>query len=138
MLASKRTYLILWAISFSILAFVILDSWSSRNGPQFKKFERQWAEDVQLLENSKKLPPAWFDVGEVELIGGNPETKSWLRKIHVPVKANRPGGKYKLEVLVVIWEADGKRGALVQYNLVDLKSKNMIAELARTLMLTPQ
>ena len=133
---AKRAALLLFCISVATLAFVVLDVWSSRNAPLFKKLESRWTEDVQLLESSRKLPKGWEDIGEIELVGGNPETKAMLRKIKVPLSIKKKDGQHKLEVLVVVWEADGKRGALTQYNLVDLKTKNMVAELARTLMLT--
>ncbi len=132
---SQRVYLLLWGLAISIVAYVVLDLWSARNAPLYKKFERRWSEDVRLLEESKRLPPGWFDVREIELIGGNAETKAWLRKIEVPIKVQRKDGHHKLEALIVVWEADGKRGVMIQYNLVDLKTNNMTAELARTIML---
>lgn len=132
---AKRAALLLCCLSVALLAFVVLDVWSSRNAPLFKKFERKWGEDIELLESSHKLPKGWDDVAEIELIGGNPETKAMLRKIKIPLSIKNKSGRYKLEVLVVAWEADGKRGALTQYNLVDLKTQNMVAELARTIML---
>lgn len=119
------------------MAYVFLDFWLSRNAPDFKRFERQWADDVAQLEASPKLPKPWFDVAEVEVFGGTPESKGWLRQIHIPVEAKNPkSGKYKLEVLVVPWDEDGKSGVMVQYNLVELKSKNMIYELGRTLVIS--
>lgn len=120
---------------FGITAYVCLDFWSSRNAPLYKRFERQWAEDVDELEASGKLPAAWFDVGHLELYGGNPESKEWLQRIHVPLKTKKDG-HYSLEVLVVAWEEDGKRGTLVQYDLVDLKSGNNVWELGRTFILS--
>jgi hypothetical protein len=134
-MTAKRAALLLFCFSVAILAFVLLDVWSTRNAPLYKKLERKWTEDVELLEGSHKLPKGWDDIGEIELIGGNPETKAILRKIKVPLSIKKKNGQHKLEVLLVIWEADGKRGALTQYNLVDLKTQNMVAELSRTIML---
>ncbi len=133
---SRRLSLVLWCASAGLFAFVMLDFWSERNSPLYKKLESQWSEDVETLERSGKMPAAWFDVSEIELFGGTPETKGWLKRIEVPVRPNKEKGRHKLEVLVVVWEEEGKHGALIQYNLVDLKSQNMIFELGRTLILS--
>ncbi len=130
----KRLASLFLCMAAAVMAFLILDIWSQRNAPLFRKFEMQWATDVRLLEESGKLPKGWFDVREIELIGGTPETKTWLSRIEVPLRAKNPDGHHKLEVLVVIWEEEGTRGALVQYNLVNLKTGNMIFELGRTLL----
>jgi hypothetical protein len=97
-----------------------------------------WREDIELLEGSGKLPKPWFEVREIELIGGSPHARQWLKRIDVPLKDKRGDGKYRLEVLIVPWTVEKQHGVLVQYNLVDLKSKNMIWELGRTLILSPQ
>ena len=131
----QRIPLLLLCVALGITAFVMLDFWSSRNAPLYKRLERQWAADVERLESSHKLPKEWFDVGELEVFGGTPETREWLGRIQVPLKPKKVGG-YKLEVLVVVWEEEGKRGTLVQYNLVDLKTQNNIFELGRTFILS--
>lgn len=131
----NRIPLFLLCVAIGIVAYLCLDYWSIRNAPLFKRLERQWAEDVEQLELSKKLPPAWFDVREIEVIGGTPETKEWLAKIHVPLKPKKDG-RYKLEVLVVVWEEEGKHGTLVQYDLVDINTQNNIWELGRTFILS--
>ncbi len=133
----KRIYLILWCTALAILAYIVLDYWQVRNAPLYKRFERQWSRDVGSLENSKKMPSPWFDVAEVELIGGNPEGKKWLKQIRPPVGIKNAQGNHKLEVLVVPWHEEGTDGVMVQYNIVNLKSKNMIFELGRTLILSP-
>ena len=132
----KRAYLAFWAVAVALLAYVVLDYWQSRNAPPFKRFERQWAEDVRQMEESGKLPKPWFDVAEVEIIPGKPEAKVMLRQIHVPLAGKKKDGQHRLEVLVVPWEEEGKTGVMLQYNLTETKSKNMIYELGRTLILS--
>ncbi len=134
---NRRIYLIFWCASVALLAFVALDFWSLRNAPIYKRFERQWTEDVQRMESSGKLPHPWFDVNKIEIIGGTPETKSWLRRIKVPLSEKRENGGHKLEVLVVAWEENGKRGVLLQYNLIKIKTGNTVWEAGRTLLLNP-
>lgn len=132
---NRRIYLLFWCLSVGLLAFVALDYWSERNAPAHKRFARLWQEDVAKLEASPKLPRPWFDVREVEVYGGTPETKNWLRRFDPPLKANKIDGNHRLEVMIAYWEESGQKGVLVQYNLVDLKSKNMIWELSRMIML---
>ena len=131
----QRVPLLLWCLAAGILAFVLLDFWKARNSPAYVKFERQWASDVRLLEESGKLPRAWQDIREIEIFGGTPETKSWLKRIKVPVTQKNENGRHKLEILVVLWEENGQRGTMIQYDLVDLKSGNCIWKLGRTLKL---
>jgi hypothetical protein len=126
---------LLLCVSVGIVAYVCLDFWSARNGPLYKRLERQWQDDVDNLEASHKLPGPWFDVRDLEMYGGTPESRNWIKRIHIPIKTKKDG-HYKMEVLLVAWEEDGKRGALVQYNLVDLKSGNNIWELGRTYILS--
>lgn len=132
---STRIYLFLWCLAAGLLAYVLLDSWSLRHEPLFKRLETQWADDVRLLEKSHKLPPVWYDVKDIQVIGGTPETRQWLQLIHVPLHAN-PKGHHHMEILVVAWEENGKRGALVQYNIEDGKTRNMLLELGRTFILS--
>lgn len=131
----RKLHLLLWCGAIGIVAFVCLNFWSQRNAPLYRHFERQWSEDVEHLESSKKLPSPWFDVKDLEVIGGTPESKDWLKHIQIPIKTHKEG-HFKMEVLVVAWEEDGKRGTLVQYNVVDLKSGNNVWELGRTFILS--
>ncbi len=131
----QKLHLLLWCVAVGILAYVCFAFWTRHNAPLVKRFETQWREDVEQLETSGKLPAAWFDLGELEIIGGTPETRDWLKRIQIPLNTKK-AGHYKMEVLVVVWEEEGKRGTLVQYNLIELKSKNNIWELGRTLILS--
>lgn len=130
----RRIALIICCAAVSTASFVILDFWSSRNAPLYKRFERKWAEDIETLEASGKLPKAWQDVAQIEIIGGTAETKKWLRLIEIPLKTN-PAGKHRMDVLIVAWEEEGIRGVMLQYNIEDQKTKNTVSEFGRTLLL---
>ena len=130
-----RYDLIFIGLAVAALSYVLLSAWSSRNAPLWLRFERAWAADVALLESSGTLPPEWAKVRQFELIGGTPETRAWLKRVAIPLRTN-PRGTYRMDVLIVAWEESGKRGALVQYNIEDLKTKNTIREIGRTLILT--
>jgi hypothetical protein len=129
-----RLYLLFWCAAAGVLAYICFDYWSARHAPLYTRLERQWTADVKTLEASGKLPRVWFDVKDIKVIGGTPETKQWLRRIKIPLKPN-PKGHHHMEILVVAWEESGKRGALVQYNIEDGKTTNTLLELGRTFIL---
>jgi len=131
----QRFHLLIWCLAVAVLAYVALDFWSTKNARPHKKFERLWAEDVELLEKSKKLPPPWFKVREIKLIGGTPETKAWLKRIQVPLRTNADG-THNLEVILVVWDESGKKGVMIQYDLVDINSGENVWELGRTLIVS--
>src|SRR5689334_6848187 len=108
----SRVALLLMCLGTGLAAYVLLDFYSQQKAPLYKRLERQWAADVQQLEASGKLPAAWAQVKEIVLIGGTPETKTWLQRMQIPLKEN-PKGVHRMEVLVVAWEENGKRGALI-------------------------
>ncbi len=130
----RRIALIICCVAVSTASYVILDFWSARNGPLDKRFERQWRSDVRMLEESGKLPKPWWDLREVLIIGGTPETKKMLRLVEHPVKT-KPDGAHRMEILIVAWEEEGVRGVMVQYNIENIKSKENVYELGRTLVL---
>lgn len=131
----KRISFLLLCLSVGLAAFVCLDFYRRQKSPLFKRLESQWAADVRGLESSGKLPESWKQVKEIEVIGGTPETKAWLKRMQIPLKAN-PEGTNKMEVLVVVWEEAGKRGAMIQYNIEDIKTRNNLLEIGRTLILS--
>ncbi|MBX3021493.1 MAG: hypothetical protein KF799_07415 [Bdellovibrionales bacterium] len=132
---TKRFSLLLMCAATGLLAFLLLDMYSARKAPLYKRLERQWAADVQALEASGKLPASWAQVKDIVIIGGTAETKTWLQRIQIPLKEN-PKGVHRMEVLVVAWEENGKRGAMIQYNIEDGKTRNTLLELGRTLILS--
>ncbi len=133
MIIARRIALLLLGTALVAVAFELFDVWKFERAPIQQRFEWQWREDVRRLEASDKLPPQWFDVKEIEVIPGTPETKEWLSKVKVPLKT-KADGKHKLDVLIVMWsENDG--AAMVQYNLEEISSRNNIFELGRTLSL---
>lgn len=122
-------------VALATLAYLLLGTYSVRNAPDWKMLERRWAADVHLLEASGKLPPEWSHVKELEFIGGTPETRAWLKLMKAPLRTN-PRGTFRMDVLVVAWREGARRGALIQYDIEDLKTKNMVREIGRTLILS--
>lgn len=118
--------LVLWSGS---IGYVLLQEASP-----VEKLESLWNKDIHLLKQSKALPPAWDSIDHVEFYGGTETAKNWLSEMNVPVEV-KPKGLYTLEVLLVDWKENQKAGAMIQYNLVEQKSGNMVWELGRTLIL---
>ena len=132
---SRKLSLLFLCVALGLTAYVLLDYWAFKNGHPVQKLDRLWNDDIAILEASKKLPPAWFKIKNLELYGGTDEAKAWLKRLHPNIKTQKDG-THTLEVLLLVWEEDGKKGAVIQYNLTDLKSKNMVWELGRTFILT--
>ena len=126
--------LIILAIAFGLVGYVAYDNYVDSPRPLAETFEREWRADVEHMMASGKLPPTWADVREIRLIGGNPPTKNLLKHVTPPL-STRKDGQHRLEILVVLWTEDHKRGALVQYDFENLKTRNTTLEISRTLIL---
>lgn len=129
------------ALTFSIFlfSFILLSLGGAgfilnQEAPPQYKLEAMLIKDVEKLKHSQMLPEAFQSLSEIELHGGTKEAKAWLQEIRLPFKATEKG-THTLEVLLVTWSEGPKDGAMVQYNLVDNASGNMIWELGRTFIL---
>ena len=99
-----------------------------------EKFLRSWEEDIALLRKSQKLPPGWDHIRLVEVKSDNSPARDWVDDLKKRVPTD-PTGTYKLSVMTIHWLEENRYGAIVQYNIVDLKSGNTIWELSRTFKL---
>jgi hypothetical protein len=103
-------------------------------GSPAQRLEYLWQRDIETLREAKKLPPGFDDIKEIVLIPATDNAKTWIKEIKVPLQV-KTEGKHKMEVLMLSFEEEHVLGAIVQYNLVELKSENMIWELGRTFVL---
>lgn len=92
---------------------------------------------MQSMQEKHQLPEQWNSVREVELVPGDDLSKEWLKHLQVPIVLKKDGG-FRLQVMLVPWEEDGKHGALMQYDMEDLSSPNhnTVWELSRTFILS--
>jgi hypothetical protein len=105
------------------------------NSTQVEKLQSLWNQDVIDLENAKALPDGWYRIKSIEFYSGDSGAQKWIdQKLHPPQKT-LPNGSHRLEILLLSFEDKGKIGAIVQYNLVDIKTQNMEWELGRTFYL---
>ena len=110
------------------------------------KFEQAWSEDVALLKAANKTNAADLlsRVHSIQVRSGGPgPVADWLEAVKPPITVNEQSGDLTLEILVVHQFSEPstsafqpqRYGTLVQYEFIDRKSGNKIAEFARTLWL---
>lgn len=132
----NRLHLLIWCVAAGLLAIACFQFWHQRNSPLYQRFESQWRQDIALLEESGKLRPAWFEIREIQIVGGTPETRAWLERISPPIRSKGAEGHFDLEVLTIAWEEAGVYGVTLQYTFTDIKTKNSVWEFGRTLILS--
>lgn len=105
------------------------------NSTEVERLQSLWNQDVADLEKAKALPEGWYRIKSTEFYSGDNGAQKWIdQKLHPPQKT-LPNGTHRLEILLLSFEDKGKIGAIVQYNLVDIKTQNMEWELGRTFYL---
>lgn len=108
--------------------------WSKSPADRLKAI---WTNDLEVLAASQKLPQAWTQLRQVDIVGLSPEVQEWLKNGQAKF-ATRADGKYRLEVMVDDWTDKGDKGVMIQYNIVDLATGNTTWELGRTLTVLPK
>lgn len=106
--------------------------WFEQN--QTEQIETLWRQDVELLVRSKSLPKEWTQVSEIKYFPLTDSVKELLSKIRPPL-GTHPGGPYKMEVTIDDWKDGNDYGLMIQYQLFDIASQNLIWELGRTLII---
>ena len=127
-------FLLISVVAAGYLSLEIIGLIKLQNATEAERLALIWEKDLNLLIEQKKMPPGWSRIREVALIGGTPKARDWIKKIVSPVHVIK-NGDHRLEVLLLNWEDEGSEGAIIQYNLIDLKSGNMTWELGRTYIL---
>lgn len=112
----------------------MLDYWQFHQRPPEQKLQRLWEQDIERLRKAGQLPEAWDDIHEVKYFGGSDQARKWQENLRFPEDLDKEG-RHHLEVLLLIWQEDERTGAILQYNLVESASNEMIWELGRTFTL---
>jgi hypothetical protein len=102
--------------------------------PPHDKMNISWSRDVRLLEESGRLPPQWTEIKDISIRADNSPIQDWLMALKAPIRRN-PNGQYRLDVFLIHLIEGNRYGAVIQYNLVDLRDENTIWEAGRTLKL---
>jgi predicted negative regulator of RcsB-dependent stress response len=96
-----------------------------------ERLNHLWKQDMNLLKSTQHVHKGWNSIKQFEAFSGSEKAKKWLQSLRVPARKVEQG-KYKLEVLLLEFDQDETAHAVVQMNLVELESQNMVWELART------
>lgn len=136
----KILSLLFLCAGMGLVSNLVYERWQFQKLSAMKKLQQLWAEDLQVMAETSQLPKEWSSIREIELTPGSEDAMDWLKALRVPVEVDKEHGKYKLQVMLVLWEDEGKQGALMQYDLVDLDSgnDNTVWETNRTFLLTSE
>jgi hypothetical protein len=102
--------------------------------PSKQKFATTWMKDIGSLEKSGKLPEGWQQIREIVIKTDNSPAQNWVVGLDPGIK-KKQDGVYRLDVFVAHWIENDRYGALVQYNLVDLRTGNTTWELSRNMQI---
>ncbi len=131
-ISARRSFaIILITLGVMILIIFSLKLWTFENLSGVNRLQWLWQSDLEELKSKGRLPKEFDLVREVEIQVSSEKTREWSKILTAPGRIN-PKGSYRLEVLLVDWnDAEDGEGALIQHNLVDIQSQNMIWELNR-------
>lgn len=101
-----------------------------------QRLESLIATDFAKLRANNVLPEFFNSISHIEIQSGSEQAQEWLKKIKFPIE-QKSDGEFNLEILVASFEEDGKLAAVIQYNVVNNKTHDMIWELGRTFYLKP-
>lgn len=130
----KNIALLFCVASLALFGYLGVRFWRFQTMSPVQRLQILWAQDIQKMEASGKMPAAWHSIQEIELYGGTKESKEWLKQLKIPIPLHRDG-THRLEILLVAWDEGPKKGAMIQYDLVNIKTKNTEWELGRTFIL---
>lgn len=128
-------------IKFLIIAFILFiylilhflwNEYQFYHLSPIKKLNYLVVHDIELLEKSHYLPFGWHNLKEIEIVGGDKQSKLWIQNGFVLPLTPDKKGHYRLEVLLLSFTENKKTNAIIQYNLINLINKNMEWELGRT------
>lgn len=131
-----------WLSLLSLLFALLISIYVAHSYYEFQSFteeqrlEHLIATDFNRLRSSHILPKAFDSISHIEVVTGTEQARNWLEKIKLPVE-QRPDGEFKLEVLLMSFEDEGRTAAVIQYNIVNNKTRDMVWELGRTFYLKP-
>jgi len=124
------------SLALLISTYVAYSYYAFQNFTEEQRLEHLITADFKRLRSSHILPKAFDSISHIEIVTGTEQARSWLEKIKLPIE-QRPDGEFKLEVLLMSFEDEGRTAAVIQYNIVNNKTHDMVWELGRTFYLNP-
>jgi hypothetical protein len=110
----------------------ILPFWFANKPEQIRAL---WKQDMELLIKTDKLPKEWGQIREIKLQPLTATTAKLIKEIQPPIAPTKKDGNYRLEISLDDWKEKSEYGLMLQYQLFDLKTQNLIWELDRTLLM---
>lgn len=104
------------------------------DGNQSEQIKMLWEQDLELLVRNRSLPKEWIKVSEVKYFPLTDSVKELLTKIQPPLSQHE-NGSYRMEVTIDDWKDDSDYGLMIQYQIFDMPSDNLVWELGRTLII---
>jgi hypothetical protein len=100
---------------------------------QSEEIEILWKQDTERLVRNQSLPKEWIQVSEIKYFPLTDSVKELLKKIHPPLATHL--GNYRMEVTIDDWKDGSDYGLMIQYQMFDIASDNLVWELGRTLII---
>lgn len=98
------------------------------------QIETLWKQDLELLVRNRSLPKEWVKVSEIKYFPLTDSVKELLTKITPPLSTHEDGD-YRMEVTIDDWKDDEDYGLMIQYQMFDIPSENLVWELGRTIII---
>ena len=117
-----------------ILGFSVHQFQSYMNLSDADKVSLLWKRDIEILKREKHLPQIFDQISEFEFFHGSHRAKKWMKDLKVPFE-KKQNGSYVLEILVISIDDKDFNAAVIQMDVIDKKSQNLIYELGRTYQL---
>ncbi len=128
-----------WVLVISSLALAFLIAFYGFDQrywllPPEQKLISSWKSDLQLIKD-KNQAALLKRVGQIRLrANDHSPAAEWVERIQAPIEKSKSGDI--LADVFLIHQIEGHRyGVVVQYEFIDIKTKNKVGEFARTLWL---
>ena len=131
---SKIISILCLLMSLSLCSFLLMEYYRFENATHAEKLQRMWEEDVSLLTSLKKLPASWGSLKEIKYSATSKEDFQLVQKLTSPIRLNKDG-KFRMNILLLSWEDGNEKGYVFQYDIFNIKTKNLVWELGRTFVL---
>jgi hypothetical protein len=95
------------------------------------RLKNSWNADMARLAKGGHLHKGLLNLKTYEYFAATEIEKDWVKDLRVPFEL-KSDGSYQLEVLFISQEDEGRRAVVVQMDLVDINTNNLIWELGRT------
>lgn len=128
----KYSFIGLWIALFLLASgFLGLELQRELEMTEAQRISRFWSLDMAKLGREDHLHTGFNSLKSFEFFTPSELATEWAKNLEVPF-TTRDDGKYHLEILVLSHEDEGERAVVIQMDLVDLETNNLVWEVGRT------